>query len=309
MAESGLLRIGGRLQKAASPLDIKHPVILPKSSHVTLLIAKHIHEQSHQGRGITIGAIREAGYWIVGCRRIVAKIIQQCVTCRKYRRNLETQKLASLPADTVEDTPPFTYVVVDYFGPFFIRIRRSDVPRYGVLFTCMMSRAVHLEVSDSLDTSSFINALRRFTAIRGPIRLLRSDRGSNFVGAKNEFDREIDHSKVKEYLLGQHNCDYFNFTMNVPSASHMGGAWERQIRTVRNVLAPMLEKLGSQLDDESLRTLFYEAMAIINSRPLSVDDLTDPSAMEPLTPNHLLTVKSKVILTPSRQLPKGRCVL
>ena len=89
----------------------------------------------------------------------------------------------------------------------------------------MATRAIHLEVATSLDTDAFINALRRFIAIRGPIRNLRCDRGTNFVGAMNIFDREyavIDHTKVKDYLL-QQNCDYFPFQMNPPSASHMGG--------------------------------------------------------------------------------------
>ena len=81
--------------------------------------------------------------------------------------------------------------------------------------------------------------------------------------------------------------------MNVPSASHIGGVWERQIRSVRNVLLVLLENNGNQLDDESLSTFMCEAEAIINSRPLTVDGLADPDSLAPLTPNHLLTMKSK----------------
>ena len=169
--------------------------------------------------------------------------------------------------------------------------------RYGAIFTCLMSWAVHLEVADSLETDAFINALRRFIAIRGPIRQLRCDRGTNFIGAKNEFE------KVRTFLL-KNNCDDFEFQLNVPSASHMGGVWERQIRTVRNVLRPLLDKHGDQLDDDSLRTLFYEVMAIVNSRPLSVSDLCDPLSPEILTPNHILTMKTKVVLPPPGAFPE-----
>ena len=83
--------------------------------------------------------------------------------------------------------------------------------------------------------------------------------------------------------------------MNVPHASHIGGVWERQIRTARSVLASLLVNQGTQLDDESLRTLMVETEAIVNSRPLTVDL---HNSLEPLTPNHLLTMKSKVILPP-----------
>jgi hypothetical protein len=149
-----------------------------------------------------------------------------------------------------------------------------------------------------MDTSSFINALRRFIAVRGPIRQLRSDRGTNFVGAINELGvSTVDSKQVTGYLQAQ-NCDYIDFKLNCPNASHMGGVWQRQIRTVRSVLSSLLNQAGHQLDDESLRTLMCEAMAIVNSRPLTTDNLCDPNSLEPLTPNHLLTLKSNVILPP-----------
>ena len=292
----GIIRVGGRLENSTFPFEVKHPIILPNNGHVSKMLVSYIHCKSHQGRGMTVSAIRESGYWIIGCRKIVNRMIHKCVVCRRYRRPLEDQKLSNLPEDRLAEVPPFTYVAVDYFGPFFIRVKRSDVARYGVLFTCMMSRAIHLEVADSLETDSFINALRRFIAIRGPIRQLRSDRGTNFVGAQNEFYSNIDHDKVNEYLQNE-NCDYFEFKMNVPGASHMGGVWERQIRTVRNVLRPLLNNVGSQVDDDSLRTLFYEVMAIVNSRPIAIENLDD-SQQEILTPNQILTMKTKIILPP-----------
>ena len=93
--------------------------------------------------------------------------------------------------------------------------------------------------------------------------------------------------------------------MNFPSSSHMGGVWERQIRTVRSVLAPMLQRSGSQLDDDSLRTLFYEVMNIVNSRPLTTDTLSDDSSPSPLTPNHLLTAKTTVVLPPPAEFQEA----
>lgn len=89
------------------------------------------------------------------------------------------------------------------------------------------------------------------------------------------------------------NCE---FVVNVPSASHMGGVWERQIRTIRSILTAMLDGSASRLDTTTLRKFLYEMMAIINSRPLSVEHLHDPASPEPLTPNHILTMKSAIIL-------------
>ena len=84
----------------------------------------------------------------------------------------------------------------------------------------------------------------------------------------------------------------------MPYASHLGGTWERVIRTVRSALETPLLNAGTQLDDEAFRTFMTEAQCIVNSRPLSTDDLNDPEAPEPLTPSHLLTFKPKVVLPP-----------
>lgn len=300
--DNGILRVGGRLKLADMPFELRHPIILPRKHHVSDLIMRHFHERTeHSGRGMTINEIRSNGYWIIGCSSAVSWLIAKCVTCRKLRGNLQEQKMANLPVDRISPAPPFSYCGVDFFGPWIVKEGRREVKRYGSLFTCMASRAVHVETANSLTTDSFINALRRFVAIRGPLRLLRSDQGTNFVGAERELREallEMDQNKVRQFLTKE-GCDYvIEVKMNVPSASHRGGVWERQIKSVRGILASLLLQAGSQLNDESLRTLLCECMAIINSRPLTVDNLNDPMSLTPLTPNHLLTAKSKLILPP-----------
>lgn len=91
--------------------------------------------------------------------------------------------------------------------------------------------------------------------------------------------------------------------MNAPASSHMGGVWERQIRSMQSILLSLLEDNGLQLDDKSLRTLMCEVEAVINSRPLTADFLTNPCSQTPLTPNQLLTMKTKVVLPPPGVFP------
>jgi len=221
------------------------------------------------GRGMTHNELRQSGYLLINGSSKVARFISSCVKCRRLRRPIEQQKMACLPDDRLEPAPPFSFCAVDYFGPLIVKERRIEVRRYGVLFTFMGSRSVHLETANSLESSSFINALRRFMNRRGAVRQLRSDQGTNFFGARSE----------------PHSC-------------YMGGTWERMIRSVGNPLEPLLLQAGSQLDNETLRTLLTEVECIINSRPLSVDNLFDAVAPEPLTPNHLLTMKPKRMLPP-----------
>ena len=190
--------------------------------------------------------------------------------------------MALLPKDRVEPAPP------------------KETKRYGVIFTCVASRAVHVEVADTLETDSFKCALRRFICRKGPIRRLRSDQGANFVSAKKELKnalQELDKNKITKELH-QHEYDWIKFRMHVPSAMHKGGIWERQIRSVRNVLSALLLAIGLQLNGEALRTFLCEAEAIVSSRPLTVESLNDPLSLNSITPNHLLTLKIKVVLPP-----------
>jgi len=98
--------------------------------------------------------------------------------------------MADLPLERLEpDLPPFTNVGVDYFGPIETKRGRTTLKRYGVLFTCMTSRAVHIEVANSLDTDSCLNALRRFTCRGGQAKHI--DNGTNFVGAQRELRKAL----------------------------------------------------------------------------------------------------------------------
>ena len=201
-------------------------------------------------------------------------------------------------SDKVNPAPPFTYCDVDYFGPFLVKEGRKELKRYGCIFTCFTNRAVHLEIADTLDTDSFVNALRRFLSLRGSFRQLRSDRGTYFVSVERELREalsELDDEQIFQFLHKE-GYDFFKFKPNVPSASHMGGVWERQIRTIRSVLARLLQQHGTHLDDEALGTFMFEVTAIVNSRTLSVENLNDPLSKPSVTSNHLLT--SKVILPP-----------
>ncbi|XP_030588591.1 uncharacterized protein LOC115795386 [Archocentrus centrarchus] len=297
--DKGILRVGGRLRQSSLSQGLKHPIILPKSSHITELVLLHFHERiCHQGRSQTQMELRANGFWVIGGSKSTARLIHHCVTCRKLRRPAEEQQMAELPEARVEASAPFTYCGMDVFGPFIIKRARTEHKRYGLIFTCLSSRAIHIETLEDLSTDAFINALRCFISLRGAVRQLYCDHGTNFVGARNEFKKALkqcDPKKLEAYLANK-QCE---FIFSAPAASHAGGVWERQIRTVRNVLNATLCVCPGRLDDFSLRTLFYEAMAIVNSRPLNVDGINDPRSLEPLTPNHLILMKSQIALPPA----------
>jgi transposase InsO family protein len=296
--KDGLLRVGGRLETSRLSYGAKHPIILPAKCHVSELILRDIHQSiGHLSKDAMLAQLRQR-YWIIGASTTVKRLVKSCVICRKYQARAMGQKMADLPLDrTVSDEPPFTRTGVDFFGPFEVKRGRSTVKRYGVIFTCFSLRAIHLEMAFSLDTSSCIDALRRFVSRRGPVKIMWSDNGTNLVGAERELREEMqnwDKEHIREQLL-QKGIEW-NF--NPPGASHFGGVWERMIRTVRKVLYSLLQRCPRNLDDEGLMTLFCEVEAIVNDRPITRVS-SESSDAEALTPSQLLLLK------PGPQYPGG----
>ncbi|KAK3753685.1 hypothetical protein QZH41_013131 [Actinostola sp. cb2023] len=274
-----------------------------RGHHLSELLIRHYHETTyHQGRQITHGAVRQAGYWVISGHGAVTKVLNACVTCKKSRGMLMTQHMADLPKDRTEPSPPFTNVGIDVFGPWYVRTRKlrggaANSKRWGLVLTCLSSRAIHIELLESMDASSFICALRRFFAIRGPATRIKCDRGTNFVGGKSELEQsltETDQQKIQRYSTEQ-GCEWI---FNPPHASHFGGVWERQIRTIRSILDAMLTQIGSsQLTHELLSTLMAEVTGIVNSRPIAAVP-SDADEVQPLSPSMLLTAKERPLTPP-----------
>ncbi|XP_052218045.1 uncharacterized protein LOC127835647 [Dreissena polymorpha] len=293
--EQKVMRVGGRLKFSDLPHIEKHPVILPESHNVACLLVEHFHRKvRHQGRHFTEGAVRAAGYWIVGGKRLISSVIHNCVTCRKLRGSFETQKMADLPRDRLTIAPPFSYVGVDTFCPWQVvsrktRSSQASSKRWAIIFTCLAVRAIHIEVVVELSSSAFTNALRRLIAIRGPVKEFRSDRGTNFTGAIDLLEinsMSVEQKAFRKFL----NDSEIIWRFNPPHSSHFGGVWERMIGVSRRIIEQMLMNVP-HLTHDVLVTFMAKVCAIVNSRPITPVS-SDPENPEILTPAILLTQKS-----------------
>lgn len=283
----GILRVGGRLKNSALEYDNKHPVVLPnKGAYIDILVQDAHQRTGHAGRQHVLAEIRRK-FWILKGSSAVRRVLRICLNCRRTRAPVEGQKMANLPEERITAMePPFTRSGADYFGPFYVRQGRAQAKRYGVLFTCLATRAVHIEVAEDLSSDSFICAIKRFIARRGCVKTLRSDRGTNFVGAQRELELELQKMEDKEEWLQKRMLENnMEWKFNTPGASHHGGVWERHIRTVRKILDSML--LTHPLKQETLHTFLCEAELIMNGRPLTPVS-SDPFDVPPITPSDIL---------------------
>ena len=291
--EKGMLRVRGRLGLSNFLQEYKYPIILSHNHNIVELYVSELHLTfGHMGQNFLIAELRKK-LWIVHATALVRKIVKRCIGCRKRQGRPSEQLMSDLPADRLTpDEPPFNRIGIDAFGPFLVTRKRSAEKRYGLIFTCLNSRATHIEVLFTLTADSFIQALTRFLARRGPIQVIRCDQGTNFVAADKELKESIKkwNSKKIEDALLQKNIE---FKFNPPGASHHGGVWERQIRTIRKVLSGLTKEQAIKFSDESLATLFCEVESILNNRPLCPTS-NNPNDYDALTPNHLLQGRAPV---------------
>lgn len=263
---------------------------------MTNLIVMHAHiHEGHTGAAHLLSAIRQK-YWIPHGAAVVKGVLRSCMICRRKNAPVGRQLMAPLPLERVSaGWHPFSESGVDFFGPFYVKQGRCLVKRYGCIFSCLQTRAVHIEVAHSLDTQTFLMCLMRFIARRGSPNNLYSDNGTNFVGADRELKTSLeafDQKRIESSLVPRSIQWHFI----PPYASHRGGVWERMIRSVRKVLSCVLYE--QHPSDEVLLTAMTEVERILNNRPIVPVISDDPESLA-LTPNDLLLLRGNTGLDPT----------
>ena len=274
--EDGVVRVGGRLRCGEIPYAARHQMILA-SYHASKLVGQHLH-RIHKPVGTKyLLSLTRQEHWIVRGRVMVKQITKKCVQCQKKKAKPTTIKMAHLPEDRIAmSTPPFYYLGVDYFGPITVKILRSLAKLWGCIFTCLITRALHLEVAPSLESDDFINVLERFICRRGCPNTIRSDCGTNFKGASNELKLELErmnHLKIEECLRQRE----IRWKFNLPESPHMVEVWEKMVQSVKRSLNVILLSADVVLYDYTLLTVLTEVESMFNSRPLTPvsDDVND----------------------------------
>ncbi|KAK7902058.1 hypothetical protein WMY93_018827 [Mugilogobius chulae] len=280
-----LIRVGGRLRHSPhlSP-DTVHPVVLDYKHPLSQLIIKDIDEKlSHPGPERVFAEVRRK-FWILQGRQAIRRFQQRCMECRKWRAQPKVPRMADLPPSRLRlHRPAFYSTGMDCFGPYLVTIGRRREKRWGIIFKCMTTRAVHLDLLSSLDTDSFLMAFRRFSARRGKPFELISDQGTNFRGGERELRETF--AALHPELQAQLAKAQVEFHFNPPNAPHFGGCWEREIRSLKQALQVTL---GSQsVTEEVLRTVLVEIEGMLNSKPLGYVS-SDIADLDPVTPNSLL---------------------
>ncbi|GBN74844.1 hypothetical protein AVEN_232280-1 [Araneus ventricosus] len=283
--DNNVLRVRGRLEESEFSSNEIHPIILPKQSKFSELLIRREHNKvCHGGVSATLSKIRSR-YWIPKGRQIDKRVLRDCLICRKYSLKPAQQITAQLPKNRILENPPFTVTGIDFTGPVIIRSgKESNQKSYITLFTCAVTRALHLELTTDMTTKHFILSLRRFLARRGNCKVIISDNAKSFKATDNilrEFAKILVDVDLKKFV-GIHEITW---QFIPPHAPWWGGFYERLMRSIKEPLRKILGR--ASLSFEEMTTILSEVELVLNHRPLTYtsNDLDEPL---PLTPAHFL---------------------
>lgn len=282
---TGLVRVGGRLRRAADlEAETIHPIVLDSGHPITKLLIKDCDERLHHPGAERVLAELRCQYWILRGREAIRKHQFSCRECRFWRAKPQGPRMADLPPARLRlYKPPFYSVGIDCFGPILVKIGRRHEKRWGILFKCMTTRCLHLDLLESLDTDAFLLSLRRFIARRGKPFEVLCDNGTNFTGGCHELQEAFKamSPQLQEQLAEQR----IRFQFNPPAAPHFGGTWEREVKSIKTSLRVILR--DQVVPEPVLQTLLVEVEGILNAKPLGYVS-ADVADLDPITPNMLL---------------------
>ena len=297
--KNGHIRCRRRLEHADICEGAKHPVLLPKDHRHTTLVIQMYHERAfHTGCSQTLRLLRHK-FWIPQGRSAVRRVLERCVLCRRHEGGpYKTPLMSPIPTERVSASAPFTYTGVDYFGPLFIRTKGESQKVWVCLYTCLVVRAVHLELMYGMSAYQFLLGFRRFIAQHGKPCKIISDNAAHFKLASDTIDKIWGRILTEEDTVSYSANHNIQWTFTVELAPLMGGYYERLVGIAKRSLRKAIGKL--LLCSEQLLTILKEAEAIINSRPL-VYVGEDINSNMTLTPAHFLTLNPKIGLPASIQ--------
>ncbi|XP_029162483.1 uncharacterized protein LOC114934042 [Nylanderia fulva] len=284
----GLLRVGGRLRHANLQYDATHPPILPGESTFTLLVVDDHHQRTlHGGTQMTLCSLRRE-YWVPRGRSLVKRHISRCIRCTRWRAAITQPLMGDLPVPRVTPSRPFLHTGVDYAGPVWLRTSKGRGHKatkgFIVVFVCLASRAVHLDVASDYSADAFIAALRRLISRRGVCINLYSDCGTNFVGADRQLSALFSAASADGRRIAAFAAqEKIQWHFNPPAAPNFGGLWEAAVKSMKHHLRRVIG--DATLTYEELATLLSQIEACLNSRPLQPlsDNPEDVAALTPGT--------------------------
>ena len=291
MDNEGIIRINSRVELDTAVYPQRFAPFLPRKTALTRILLFHFHvEYKHVCLEAQIAAVR-AKVWIPQLRTALKSVQANCNLCNLKRAKPYAPLMAPLPRFRVDPAQqPFEVTGVDCAGPIKVTLHTTPKEIHVLIFTCTLTRFVHLHILDSLHTTKVLEAIAMFWSSHGPVRTFLSDNGRNFTGA-GKFLKEQSNI-LGEQLAEKYGCDWKFIPAHSP---WFGGVYERLIKEVKRAIQHILEKRVIQKIE--LNIALHDSAHRLNNRPLTHNSIAAEDGLI-LTPHMLAKGRSGWPLLP-----------
>jgi len=305
ICNEGFLMVGGRLAQAPISSKRKHPYLIPRKSRLAELICLHYHDLTLHGGPQLMQSLIQRKFWIPGIRYLLRSVVFKCMNCYRFKAKPLEPLMSDVPSCRFKMTRAFVNTGVDLAGPFLCKeSKRRNAKIYKcwlVMFVCLCTRAVYIDIVSELSTAAFLSSLDRFISRRGVPSTIYSDLGTNFVGAARELKEIRDvlmeaNDQIKSYCAERQ----ISWQFNPPSAPTFGGSWEAAIKSMKHHLKRVIG--DRPLTYEEYSTLLAKIEAIMNSRPLCPVSSNPSDGFDYLTPGHFLVGAPLLLSRPEEDM-------
>ena len=293
--KSGIVFMRGRCESSLPQLfGVSSVPILARCTRLARLIMIEAHCEDHRLSHLDVLARSRQRAWIVRGRFLAKDVIKACPLCRLRRSKLSKQLMGDIPQHQLFPCPPFSYVSLDFAGPYLAKAMgnsRAQVKVWGLVIVCQNTRAVKVYATAGYSTDDFLTAYTRFTANHGNPLLVVSDAGSQLVKAGKMIDQydpsHLDWIRIKEGAA-KNGTNWKNIE---PGCQWRNGLAEAAVKLLKSTLDLTLAS-QSALNYAELDTLFSSVANLVNQRPIGVRSYTDED-LHAITPNDLLLQRSR----------------
>ena len=267
--QDGYIVVGQRISKwLKDNWNQDYFILLPANHPFTRLYISYLHYSDHAGIETTLAKL-QSRFWVPGAIKIIKSIKKKCVYCRKLSETISGQSMGQVSNERMKPSPPFFHTATDLFGPLTIKDsvrRRIHGKCYGVIFVCLSSRAMYLDIVENYSTDAFLGALKRFVSIRGFPSTLHSDNGTQLTCANKQLRDVTKNFDMKEVCkFGSNEGMTWSFN-KAGDAPWLNASCESLLRLVKKGL---LKSMGdSVLTFAELQTVMFEVSNLLNSRPI-----------------------------------------
>ena len=288
--DNGILRVKCKIQHIGKTM-YDFPVLLCKSSHVTDILISDFHTKlNHSGKYAVMSELKKS-FYIPRCFSTVKKVIGKCVTCRRLNgKAISLNQNCYRDFRSSPDNVPFRNLILDYCGPFTITIKNQKEKVYLLIFSCLYSRAVNIQICLDLSVTNFKRSFQKHVFSWGLPSYVLSDQGSQIIPGAAMISDVVNTEETLKYL-NENGIKAIKFDQHPKGCSKLGGLVEVMVKLVKRLIYGSIGKRVISYSDFEL--LVAECSHIVNRRPICwKEGLRDCSPSQniptPITPELIL---------------------